>query len=138
MKVWNAETGQEQLSLAGHTNWVSGISLSPDGNRLVTASLDLTAKVWDITPSQEVMTLSEQGERLAYSPDGTRPATEGAGGVINLWNTVTGEKQVTLAGHEDAITGVAFSPDGKRVATTSFIHPQPKCGIRQTVNSCLT
>ena len=42
-----ARTGTALLELKGHTGWVSSVSFSPDGTRIVTGSEDQTAKVWD-------------------------------------------------------------------------------------------
>ncbi|MEE3371513.1 MAG: hypothetical protein VX346_19430 [Planctomycetota bacterium] len=50
VKLWNAATGQETLTLQGHTLPVISVRFSPDGNRLVTASVDKTVKVWDARP----------------------------------------------------------------------------------------
>ena len=47
VKVWDAERGQELLTLTGHTSVVFSVKFSPDGKRLVTGSYDRTAKVWD-------------------------------------------------------------------------------------------
>ena len=38
MKVWDADTGQETLTLKGHTSWVTSVAFSPDGKRIVTGS----------------------------------------------------------------------------------------------------
>jgi WD40 repeat protein len=49
IKVWDAQTGQETLTLKGHSNNVFSVSFSPDGHRIVSGSLDQTMEVWDIS-----------------------------------------------------------------------------------------
>jgi WD40 repeat protein len=49
-KVWDAKSGGEVLTLKGHTNVVRSAAFSLDGTRVVTASDDQTAKVWDARP----------------------------------------------------------------------------------------
>jgi WD40 repeat protein len=62
--VWDALSGAEVLTLKGHTDGVTSASFSTDGSRLVTASHDGTAKVWDASPPSR-----------DFLPKGTAPAS---------------------------------------------------------------
>ncbi|OUD12068.1 AAA family ATPase [Thioflexithrix psekupsensis] len=77
-RVWDAQTGQEILTLQGHEGYVYSAVYSPDGTRIVTASQDATARVWDAQTGQEIRTLrGHEGcvYSAVYSPDGTRIVT---------------------------------------------------------------
>ena len=48
LKVWDLERGEELRTLEGHTGWVDGVAVTPDGRRAVSACDDRTLKVWDL------------------------------------------------------------------------------------------
>ena len=57
-KVWEADTGLELITLAGHESWVMSAAWGPDGQRIVTGSIDHTAKVWEADTGLELITLA--------------------------------------------------------------------------------
>jgi eukaryotic-like serine/threonine-protein kinase len=50
IRLWDASTGQQVLTLRGHTAAVTSLAFSPDSHRLVSGGIDWTARVWDATP----------------------------------------------------------------------------------------
>ncbi len=97
------------------------------GGRVVTASHDKTARVWDLSSPRPVATVLEAhtGSVLsaAFSPDGGRVVTASHDKTARVWD-LSGPRPVAtvLAGHTDWVTSAAFSPDGHRVVTASDDH----------------
>jgi WD40 repeat protein/DNA-binding SARP family transcriptional activator len=117
--MFDAATGQELFWLRGHTHGILHLAFNADGTRLITASYDGTAKVWDITPAHELFARSVHGGMVydvAYSPDGALLATAGRDGSAILWEAESGDAVQILADHTDVVNGVALrclaSPDG--------------------------
>jgi len=80
-----------KLTLRGYEGQVKSVAWSPDGRRLVTASDDDTAKVWDATSGQELLTLRGHNysvNSVAWSPDRRRIASAGGDGTIRMVTTV--------------------------------------------------
>ena len=124
IKLWDAATGRELLTLAGHTGWVMGLAFSPDGKSLASTSLDGTVKIWSIAPGNETVSVSSPVTgyltRVAYDPDGRVFATNGGDGSATVWSVKTGEARLTVKGHDLDVLNLAFSPDGSRFATGSL------------------
>ncbi len=108
--------------LSGHGERVNSAVYSPDGTRIVTASFDKTARIWDARTGVQLAVLSGHGERVnsaAYSPDGTHIVTASADKTARIWDARTGAQLVVLSGHGGYVYSPAYSPDGTRIVTGS-------------------
>jgi WD40 repeat protein len=97
---------------------------TPDGKRIVTASRDYTARIWDVATGQAIgePLRGHQGNvwGAAFSPDGKCIVTASADTTARIWDAATGKPiGEPLRGHEGAVLSAAFSPDGKRILTAS-------------------
>jgi WD40 repeat protein len=119
VRLWDAQTGQEQLTLKGHTGRVWGVAFSPDRTRLASASDDMTVRIWDAQTGREALTLkghSKEVYGVAFSSDGRRLASASRDKTVKVWDAQTGQELLSLEGHTGMVNGVAFSPDGFRLA----------------------
>ncbi len=119
VKLWDVATGEELRTFKGHTNTVRSVAFTPDGSRLVSHSQDATVKVWDANTGAVLRTLGGHGGGgVTVSPDGKWFAAT-AGRKIRLWELATVKELRALEGHVQNVRGVAFSPDGTRLVSTS-------------------
>jgi WD40 repeat protein/serine/threonine protein kinase len=108
--------------LSGHRDRVYSAAYSPDGTRIVTASYDKTARIWNAHTGAQLAILSGHGAGVAcaaYSPDGLRVVTASFDRTARIWDAHTGAQLGVLSGHGDFVLSAAYSPDGTRIVTTS-------------------
>ncbi|WP_437283624.1 TIR domain-containing protein [Sorangium sp. So ce375] len=118
VRIWTAE----ERTLSGHSNWVYACTISPDGQRVVSASGDKTLKVWDLATGQLLSTLEGHPEQInacAISPDGQRVVSASGDNTLKVWDLATGQLLSTLEGHPEQINACAISPDGQRIVSAS-------------------
>jgi WD40 repeat protein/tRNA A-37 threonylcarbamoyl transferase component Bud32 len=118
IQIWDACTGREISLCQGHAGTVASVVFSPDGLSLASASADHTARVWDGRTGRERFPLphKEPVVRAAFSPNGRFIATAIVHETITLWDAYDGQVVRTFKGPAGQTHGVAFSPDGRRLA----------------------
>jgi WD40 repeat protein/tRNA A-37 threonylcarbamoyl transferase component Bud32 len=122
VRLWSVESGRVLRTFTGHAGFVLDIAFGPDGRRLVSASLDQTARVWDVQTGKELICFRGHRQpvyQAQFSPDGGRIASAGADKTVQIWDAATGAVIRPLAGHMAEVVSVTFSPDGRRLASNA-------------------
>ncbi|MEW5860520.1 MAG: serine/threonine-protein kinase [Cyanobacteriota bacterium] len=110
-------------TLTGHSDVVTSIAFSPDGQLLASGSNDETIKLWQPITGKEIRTLTGHSDwvnSVAFSSDGQILASGSKDMTIKLWQPITGKEIRTLKGHSFPVNSVAFSPDGQLLASGSW------------------
>jgi len=115
------------LTYQGHSDKIHMLAWSPDSKYIASSSLDETIQIWDALTGTTIFTIrssSLQPQVLTWSPDSTLLAlTSGLScETIQIWDISTGRisaKHPTYTGHTESILSLAWSPDGRCLASAS-------------------
>jgi WD domain, G-beta repeat len=123
IRLWPAGASQPVSVLRGHEGGVTALAVSPNGQKVATASWDETVRIWDVRSGRNQMILQgHEGPVLtaAFSPDGARLVTAGEDRTARIWSVADGKPLAILRGHLSQVQSAAFDPAGRQVLTTSL------------------
>ncbi|MBY0523837.1 MAG: protein kinase [Gemmataceae bacterium] len=120
VKVWDVKAGRVKSTINAHKGPVWSVAFSNDGALLATASDDGAVKLWNAADGKELKSMPHAASvrSIAFGPAG-RLVTGSRNGNVRIWDTAAGKETVTTKGHTHMVTMVAFSSDGKSVASAS-------------------
>ena len=130
--LWEVPTGKIFHTFNGFTDGVWSVSFSPDGKRLVAigSHRDGFARIWDTATGAELLTIPATGERIIFNPNGLQLATTSIDWdknnningtvLVKILDANTGKELLSIdSGLHSFFQGIAFSPDGQRLAEAS-------------------
>src|SRR5262249_5568158 len=118
VRIWDVATSESLAVLTGHQDYVYDARWNKAGTTLATASADASIRLWDLTHVGTTVFSGHQGEvnGLAWEPKGRWLASGGEDGLVQISDTTEAESSTVIATRINAITDVAWSPDGARLA----------------------
>ncbi|HRI66821.1 MAG TPA: hypothetical protein PK156_21390, partial [Polyangium sp.] len=111
-----------ESTLEGHTASLTTAYFSPDGKRILTASVDGTARIWDLERKTSPLVLSGHTEGLisaVWSHDGKRVLTTALDGTARIYDSNGSADAVVLGADKPTILHAEFSPDDTRIVTAN-------------------
>ena len=104
-----------------HLSGITALVFSPDGYTLASGGWDNTVKLWEVASGTLLWAGGPTGgiNCLAFAPDGRLLVTGGNDPLIRFWDPKSGTKVQTLASQGGAVYSLAWSPNGRLLASAS-------------------
>lgn len=122
--IWEVAAGRRRATLRSGAREVNFACYSPDGKTVAAAETGAKLRLWNAEKSETLSVWDSpalvQISCLAWSADGRHLAAAGfPGESFVVWDVATGQAQVMPQGHSDEVNSLAYSSDGRRLATAS-------------------
>lgn len=122
--IWDLHTGDVIVKLTGHTDSVTNVGFSSDGEMIATGGMDGKVRVWrrrgEDYKTWEFLTELQGPDEvtfLKWHPKGSVLLAGSNDTTVWLWQLPSGKTMQVFAGHTGAVSCGTFTPDGKRIVT---------------------
>lgn len=128
LKLWNVVDGRCCQTLSAQNRQISALAFSPESNTLAISYQDQQIDLWNVKTCECFKTFQANHtchiNALAFSPDGSilGSGSASADSTVKLWDISDSSCLMTCSGHTQAVTSIAFSRDGKSLASGSRDH----------------
>ncbi|ETO25692.1 WD-40 repeat-containing protein [Reticulomyxa filosa] len=115
-------SGEFLRKMEGHHDNITRIQFSPDGEKIVSSSIDKTVRLWDVYTGLQKACMYGHLRKVndaKFSPDGQTIVSSSTDNAIIIWNKESGAKLRKLEGHLSSVRAAKFSPDGFFIASCS-------------------
>ncbi len=136
VQTWEARTGKTLITFRGHSEEVSAVAWSPDDFYIASGGSDKTVRIWKAKTEKPIYIYTGHTDKIhsiAWSPDGRRVASAGKDRKVHVWDPAKEppkrsffssilsftRKIETLNAHNGQIFSIAWSADGRRIASAS-------------------
>ncbi len=116
-----ADASEQVAVFTGHSDAVTALAFTADKRRLLSASADGTARIWNVPAGINVLTFGGHGAAISAAtvvPEGDVAVTGDAIGDVLMWRMANGTEVVALRpAHDGRVAAIAVAPSGRLVAT---------------------
>lgn len=123
IRVWDAQSGALQRTIAVREIKLKALAITPDGARLLWGGDGAPPQLVELETGRPILSFQRHPgfvSALAISPDGRRALAGGSDRAVRLWDLETGQLVQSFAGHREAVTTVAISADSATGASGSL------------------
>jgi len=118
IKIYATRDGDLEHKIKKHTDWITALAFSPNGEFLVSGDRNGSVSLWDPDNGQELFTTAGHKGAItaaAWRGDSKVVATSSEDGSVKLWETSEGKQAKTWVAHAAGALGVAYAQDGQLV-----------------------
>ncbi|KAI8343294.1 WD40-repeat-containing domain protein [Chlamydoabsidia padenii] len=119
--LWRADTGDKLYELTGHTDSVTAVAFSVEGDYVASAGMDGRVRVWKVENGELCASVEGPDEVvwMNWHPKGNVLLAGASDSTIWMWAMPTGKFMNIFNGHAGPVTAGRFTPDGKKIVSVS-------------------